>query len=454
MSSFRKHINKLADNNKLITVTKQLSTDNEISAGIYKASIKDDGYAAFFNSVENFPGWSVLGGMYATDSLLALGLDTHKKNLLKKYLNISGNVVKPSLVDTSPVKDIIIKGQDVDLSTIPFLIYCEDDESAYHHSGIIFTKDEDNGVNKGTIKRIEVLDSNTMGIYTSQYSNFSRLIYGNELNNKPTEVAIAVGVDPEIYVTSQFPNKKGVGCVELAGGIKGKPVNTVRCETIDLEVPADSEVIIEGVITKDRVLQGKWGTERANYVLLESQYTSDNNSEAQLIGYTFKITAITRRKNPIYLAMTTAYGNAEDRTLCKYITIMAIHNMVISQLRCKDDFVAADVMHGEYAIVSIKNADVGAAKRIIHALTTIPIITKVVVVDDDIDIYNLDEVNWAIVTRSTASKDVVVYPSPLNLVTMDKWGIDATVPSRGPIKGQKEAFKKSVPRDLDKVDYI
>ncbi|APC97581.1 UbiD family decarboxylase [Francisella frigiditurris] len=453
MSSFREHIEKLKENNKLMTVSKRLNTDNEISAGIYKASTKDSGYATLFNSIENFPDWSVAGGVFATDSLLALALNTREDNLLNTYLDISNKPIKTNRVDSSPVKDVIMKNDEVNLLTIPFLTYCEDDENSYHHSGIIFTKDNDNNVNKGTIKRVEVLNSNTMGIYTSQYSNFSRLIYENERNNKDTEVAIAISVDPEIYITSQFPNRKGAGCLELAGGIKGEPVNVIKCETLDLYVPADSEVIIEGVVTKDRVLQGKWGTERANYVLLESQYSNDNSS-TKLVGYTFKVKAITHRKKPIYLAMTTAFGEAEDRSLCKYFTTMAIRNIVITQLKCKDDFVAANVMHGEYAVVSIKNADMDTAKRIIHAVTTIPIITKVVVVDDDIDIYNCDEVNWAIVTRTTASKDVLIYPSPLNLITMDKWGIDATAPCNGPIKGQKEVFKRSLPKDLDKVDYI
>ena len=455
MSQFRKHLQNLNNDNKLITVSKELSVDNELSAGIYKAGLKDDGYAVVFENVKDFPGWKVAGSLFSTQDLLAYALNVDKKDLLQKYIAMGGKSIKPNRVETSPVKEVIIEGKDVDLSKIPFLTYCEDDESAYHHSGIIFAKDEDNGVNKGTIKRMEVLNSKCLGIYTSPYSNFSRIVFDNENKGVETPIAIAIGTDPEIYVTSQFPNRKGVGCIELAGGLRNSPIDVIKCETLDMDVPAGSEIILEGVITKERVTQGVWGTERGNYVLLEAQYThNDPKADPDLIGYTFKVTAITHRKNPIYLAMTTGYGEAEDRSLCKYLTSVAIYQKVVSLLKCKEDFVAVNVMHGEYAVVSIRNSDAGTARRIIHSVTTIGIITKIVVVDEDIDVNNLDDVNWAIVTRTSASKDIVVYPSTIGLVTMDKWGIDATAPVFGPIKEHSNPFKRSLPAGIDKVDYI
>lgn len=453
MSSFRSYLSKMRKNNKLIDIYDTLNIDNEISSAIYKASMKDHGYAAYCHKIDGYPEWSVVGGMYSTDHLLAYSIGLPDDNLLSYYLTIGSKNIQPALVSSSDAKEIILKDRDIDLYKIPFLVHCEDDESQYHQSGIIFTRDRDNNVNKGTVKRIELLSKNSMAIYSSQDSNLFQLFKKNRLIGKDTEVAVVIGADPLLYIATQFPNKLNIGCIELAGGMKEKPIDIIECETLDLYVPSEAEVIIEGMVTKDEVYEGKWGTERGNYVLLDPQYTRSefDTDDPKLVGYKFEVTAITRRSNPIYLDMMTGFGNAEDRTLCRYITIMEIYKICVSHLHSKHDFVDVSVKQSAYAVISIRNAGAGVAKKIINDAMRLPLLTSIVVVDDDIDVHSHDAVSWALVTRTTASKDIIIYPAMSGFETMDKFGIDATKPKYGPIKSQKDVFKRSVPRYIDRI---
>jgi 2,5-furandicarboxylate decarboxylase 1 len=454
-SDFRGYLTELEEKGLLHRVSQEVDPRFEMAAGIYKTAAKS-GPALLFDRVNGFPEWRVAGAVFATQKLLAHALKVDESKLLDSYLKPPQQAIEPISVPTGPVKEIILTGEEADLTGIPFLTYCEGDESAYHHAGVTIAKNTATGLEKASIKRMEVLGKDTMALYTSSFSHFGRMMFEAEEQGKGLEVAIVVAPHPDLFLATQMPISNTMGAIQLAGALRGAPLELTRCESIDVQVPADAEMIIEGVLeVGKRSYQGLWGTERGNYVLLEEQYSRNLEGDVLLEGYFFRVTAITRRKDPIYLAMTTGFSPSEDKCLGKWATTAAVYNCVESQLPNSRDIKAINVTYGEQVVISIRKRDEATVQRIIRAVLTISIITRVIVVDEDIDIYDSSQLDWATVTRVTASKDIIVIPSPNNLPTLDKWGIDATAPLSGmPFSKANWIYKKALPPGIDKVDYI
>jgi len=449
---FRDYLDNLEKQGMLLRVNREVSPQFEMAAGIYKTG-KNNGPALLFENIKGYPGWKVAGGLFATQRLLAFALQTEESQLLKRYTGFGQELIKPVQVSSSPVKEVIIKGDNVYLAKLPFLTYSEEDKLPYHHAGVQVAKHPSTGVQNCSVHRMSVLGKDRMGLYLNRTGHLGLMIQAAEERGEGLEVATVVAPHPALCIASGIRAPMGVDEMEIAGAIRGRPFEVVKGETIDVNVSADAEMVIEGVtVPGGRVIEGPWGGPRGNYIRRESQYVITEEGNPVSEGFVVKITAITMRQNPIYLAMTTGFGPSDNSCLVKWSMEANIYRLLTRIVPSPKDIHGINV--GGHAVISVHKRNEMTPKEIIYAVLDQMGTKCVVVVDDDINIYDPDEVEWAIATRVEPERDVIIMPSVNGLPTLGQWGVDATAPLTGEPYGERWLYKKACPPSVSEVNYV
>jgi 2,5-furandicarboxylate decarboxylase 1 len=437
----------LAQQKLLLNVGRQVDTQYEIAAGIRKTS-DVGGPALLFDNVKNHPGWRVLGGLFATRKLVAMALGVTEDKLLERYLTLEDKRIASEIVPTGPVKAIRWTGDDIDLNKIPMVVHSEKDCGAYVTIGVQIGKDPDTRIPNVSIHRMLRLGKDRLSLWAPPDHHLGRMILKAEDRGEGLEVATAVGVDPTIIIGSQARVPYGVDEFAVSGALRGGPVKLTKCESIDLEVPAHAELVIEGVtIPGERVTDGPYG---------EYPGTYSESKQAPVL----RVTAVTMRENPIYQTALTGFPVTENHTLIECANSALAYRIVSSITpEIKDISVTAGGTFRHHAVVSVRKRHQAEARNIILALLASGAgFKRAVVVDEDIDVHDPVDVEWAINTRVQPDKDVIIIPN-LSCSTLDPsapaprttagWGVDATMP----IKDNEYYLKVKVP-GVDKVDYV
>jgi len=443
----RDYLSHLEERGQLLRVKEEADPKFEIAAGIRKTS-DVRGPALLFEKVKGFPGWRVLGGLFATRKLVALGLGISEDRLLDQYLTLEEKRIAPEMVATGPVKEIRWKGNDVDLHRLPLVTHSEKDVGPYVTIGVQIGKDPDSAGRNVSIHRMLLLGKNRLSLWAPADHHLGWMILKAEERGRGLEVATAIGVDPAIVIASQAKVPYGEDEFYVAGGLRGKPVKLTKCETIDVEVPAFSEISIEGVtVPGERVPDGPYGEYPGCY------------SEAKQAPVV-QVTAITMRQNPIYQTALTGLPVTENHTLIEYANAAVIYREV---KKITPEVKAVHVTPGgtfrHHVVVSIKKRREVEARNVILALLSLGIgLKQVTVVDDDIDVEDPVQVEWALSTRMQPDQDIVIIPR-ISCSTLDPsapaprttagWGIDATMPL-----ADSERFQKVKVPGVEKVKYI
>ena len=443
----RTYLSYLEDKGQLLRVQEEVDSKFEIAAGIRKTS-DIQGPALLFEKVKGFPGWRVLGGLFATRKLIALALGIPEDRLLEQYLTLEEKRIPPEIVETGPVKEICWKGDQVDLRRLPMVTHSEKDCGPYVTIGVQIGKDPDTGIRNVSIHRMLLLGKDRLSLWAPADHHLGRMILKAEDKGKGMEVATAIGVDPAIIIGSQAKVPWGVDEFYVAGGLRGAPVKLVPCETIDVEVPAAAEIVIEGVaIPGERVPDGPYGEYPGCY------------SEAKQ-SPVVKVTAITMRQNPIYQTALTGFPVTENHTLIEYANAAVIYRearKIVPEVKAVHVTPGGTFRH--HVVVSVKKRHDEEARNVIVGLLALGLgLKQVTVVDEDIDVRDPVDVEWALSTRMQPDQDIIIVPR-LACSTLDPsapkprttagWGIDATMPL-----GDRERFEKVRVPGVEKVKYV
>ncbi|HEY7163228.1 MAG TPA: UbiD family decarboxylase [Candidatus Binatia bacterium] len=422
----REFISYLEEQKELRRIRKAVDTKYEIAAYIRKTS-DIRGPALLF---ENVNGWRipVAGGVFATRKRALLALETSDKECAGKFQYALDHLTPPRAVASGPCKEIILKGDDADLSRFPIPIFSEGDSGPFITAGLVISKDPESGRSNTSIYRLQVHDSRRLGVKAQQLQRQLRIA---ETRGEPLPVAIAIGTDPVLTLASQWDAPYGVDELELAGGLRREPVEVVRAETVDLMVPATAEIVIEGTIRpKTREIEGPFG-EVGGY------------STPKFPKPVIEVTAITHRKNPIFHAALTGLPTTENHIL-RQIPMEATYYW---ELKKRHPGVTAVHFPAAGAIlflvvIAMKQTYLFEARNAIASMFATRRNKIIIVVDDDVDIYDMEKVMWAVATRSRPEEDVVIFPrlstsgmdpSAFRLEGTDSFwnsglGIDATKP--------------------------
>lgn len=405
-------------------VTRPVSTLFEISAGIRRMS-DDKGPALLFENVTGHD-MPVIGALFATRgrALKTLGVDNHADGNAK-FLEGLNNPIDPVVVGGGACQEVVFTGDDVNLDALPLPVYSELDGGAYVTVGLAISRDPVTRERNASVYRWMKIDRNHLSVMSHVFQGLGTQMARAEELGQPLDVAIANGVHPVLLYASQAKVPHGVDELGIGGGILGKPVEMVRCKTVDLEVPADSEVVIEGrILPGERVMEGPFGEFSGFYGPAE-------------LNPVFEVTAITMRRDAMWLAGLTGVPTTDNHIL----KVFAYESNLYENLRRTFPEVTAvcfpDSGGVQYsAVVALKQRYKGQARHLIlTALGDASRLKWVVVVDDDIDVFDPEAVNWAMATRGQPAEDIIIVPrvagGPLDPSAPEKevvsvWGFDAT----------------------------
>jgi len=334
---------------------------------------------------------------------------------------------KPGKDFFPPCQQVVIDEQDLDLNQLPLIRPYPGDAGKIITLGLVITKDCETGTPNVGVYRLQLQSAKTMTVHWLSVRGGARHLRKAALAGKKLEVAIALGVDPLIIMAAATPIPVDLSEWLFAGLYGGSGVKLAKCKTLDLEVPADAEIVLEGTITPGEVLpDGPFGDHMGYYGGVE---------DSPLVRFH----CMTHRKNPIYL--TTFSGRPPKEEAMMAIALNRIYTPILRQQVSEivDFFLPMEALSYKMAIISIDKAYPGQARRSALAFwSALPQFTYtkfVVVVDKDINIRDPRQVVWAISSKVDPSRDIFVLPdTPFD--TLDfasqkiglggRMGIDAT----------------------------
>ena len=434
--SFRSFLEQLDKNGELIRIKKEVSTAYEM-AGIIDALGERP---VFFEKVKesNLP---VVGGLVSSKELIARALNMEKEQLLPKLSNAMENPVRPDVVEKGECQEIVEK--DVDLAKLPIMKYTEKDGGKYIASAICVIKDPELGRNT-CFHRLMLLDKNRFvaRIVEERGTDTALKKAGGEL-----DIAICIGNSTAVLLAASTSLPKGVDEMGMANALE--KTELVKCKTTHVEVPKDCEIVLEGRITKERTPEGPF---------LDLTGIMDRVRQQPVI----EIKCITHRKEPVY--QTILAGRNEHKLLMGMPKEPTIFNEVNKVCECKDVYITPGGCSWLHTIVQIKKRNPDDGKKAIEAaFKGHKSLKHCVVVDEDINIYDPQGVEWAIATRFQADKDAIISPNQRGSsldpsgdltegkkATTCKMGLDATIPFKKTGKG----FKKQQYRRVDLKKFL
>lgn len=438
--SFRKWLAFLEEEGLLKQVSREVDLKYELAAVGKRA---DGQYAIRFNDVRGYR-MPVVTGIVGNRGMLAAALDTTVADLVPEFARAVGNPMACTIVsDAVAAKEVVVR-EGIDLRTLlPAPVHHKRDGGNYITAAILVARDPKTGIRNVSIHRLQILGPNRLGILILPRHLWHFYDYA-ESRNEHLEVALAIGVHPLVLLASQATTRLGVDEFEIASALLGEPLKLARCETVDLEVPAESEIVLEGrLLPKVREVEGPFGEYPRYY---------GPASPKQVM----EVTAVWHRSDPIYHTIIPATrehlllgGIPREAVLLQLVqqavpTVRAVHLTPASGCRY-------------HAVVAIDKRHEGEAKNAIFAaLVSSSEVKHVVVVDSDVNIFDPEDVEWAVATRCQAGRDVFVVTRCLgnkldpssNDGVSDKMGIDATVPLGSP----PDRYEKIVIPGLEQVD--
>ena len=324
-------------------------------------------------------------------------------------------------------QQVVIEGDDLDLNKLPLIRPYPGDAGKIITLGLVITKDCETGTPNVSVYRLQLQSHNTMTVHWLSVRGGARHLRKAAEHGKKLEIAIALGVDPLIIMAAATPIPVDLSEWLFAGLYGGSGVQLAKCKTIDLEVPADSEFVLEGTITPGEVLpDGPFGDHMGYYGGVE---------DSPLVRFQ----CMTHRKDPIYL--TTFSGLPPKEEAMMAIALNRIYTPILRQQVSEivDFFLPMEALSYKAAIISIDKAYPGQARRAALAFwSALPQFTYtkfVIVVDKDINVRDPRQVVWAISSKVDHTRDVFILPNtPFD--TLDfaseklglggRMGIDAT----------------------------
>ncbi|NOR84642.1 UbiD family decarboxylase [archaeon] len=434
--NLRHFIQDLEAKNNLIRIKKQVSATYEIA----NILAKFDGTPVIFDNVKDH-NTKVIGNLFSSRDLIAQALNTKKENLLKIMSNSINNPITPKTVKTAPCQEIIEK--NVDLNTLPILKYLPSDGGKYIPSAIIIIKDNKLGRNV-CFHRLMLIGKDKL---------VARIVENRGTHNalkkskESLEVAICIGNSAATLLAAATSINPKDDEFALANAIE--KTDLVKCKTVNLEVPCDSEIILEGTITHELADEGPF---------MDLTETIDHIRKQPVI----KINCITKRKDAIY--HTILPGLSEHKNLMGMPREPTIFDEVNKVVKCNNVLLTNGGGGWLHAIIQIEKKNKNDGKKAIKAaFEGHKSLKKCTIVDSDINIYNPESVEWAQATRYQAGKDTIILlnqpsssldPSATHKTgeksKTDKIGIDATIP----FNKDKNEFKKQNYKKINPQNYI
>jgi 4-hydroxy-3-polyprenylbenzoate decarboxylase len=332
----------------------------------------------------------------------------------------------PKIVTKAPCQEIV-KTENFSLLDYPILKCWPEDGGHYITLPLVFSKNPLTGKRNCGMYRIQVYDERTTGMHWQTHKQGADHYRSLMAEGKSTrmEVAVAIGCDPATMYSSILPLPPELDEMMISGFLRGAPVEMVKCKTVDIEVPAQSEIVLEGYVTLGELrTEGPFGDHTGFYSLADEYPV-------------FHVTCITQRRDPIYACTIVGPPPMEDFYMGKAIERIFLPLMRLQLPEVRDICMPAEGVFHNLMLVSIRKAYPGHARKVMSAIWGLgqAMFTKcIVVVDEEVDVQNVNEVAWKALNNIDPERDIQFTLGPVDSLDHasrllnfgSKMGIDAT----------------------------
>jgi UbiD family decarboxylase len=368
----------------------------------------------------------IVCNVVASRRALAFALGVPEADLALEYARRIKDALKPVPVASAPFRQRVVTGSELDLGRLPIPTYFPGDAGRYLTAGMLVARDPETGVETEGYHRFQLKGRDRLGVSLHSRRRMFEYQRRAEARGRPLPCAIALGLHPLVSMGSLAYPPADVGKFAVVGGLLGEPLEVAPCTSIDVEVPAAAEIVIEGEILPGvREAEGPFGE--------FTGYFSRRSTE-----HVFVAKAIGMRQRPWFQSIGS--GRAGDHiTTLALVREAEIHNALSRVIpNVTGVHVPLSGTSSFTAYVSIRQSRPGEAKHVIPIVLGVDHYLKlVIVVDDDVDVFDESDVLWALATRMQADRDLVVIGGSLGALldpsadergVTAKLGIDATRP--------------------------
>jgi 4-hydroxy-3-polyprenylbenzoate decarboxylase len=469
LESLRDFVDVLEQRGQLTRVKASVNPELEVAEIMRRLMYARDKPAVLFENVKGYT-IPILGNTFGSDERLRIALEEDdfsqignrivdltrmkmptgvlgKLRMLPKLSEISE--YGPKHVDNGPVKEVVLTDEKADLSILPILRSFKGDAGRFITFGLTVTKHPDTEVTNLGVYRMQMVNAKKAIMHWQIHKRGAQHLEilkdkrsideaKGTGEDRQIEVAVVIGADPATMFSAVAPVPEGMDKYLFSGIVRKRGIKLVKCSTVNLEVPATAEIVLEGHVDPDDLqMEGPFG-DHTGYYTPPEPYPC------------FNLTCITMRKNPIYLTTVVGKPVLEDAYIGKVIERSFLPLIQMFQPEVVDFSMPPAAWFQGLAIISIKKRYPGQAKKVMMGLWgmgQLSLTKMFVTVDHDINVHDMDEVLWALTTRTDPKRDLMFIenaptdtldPSSPLLNLGSKVGIDATT------KWHQEGFNREI----------
>jgi 2,5-furandicarboxylate decarboxylase 1 len=389
--SIRSFLAELESTGELLHVERSVACEFGISSFL---ALTDDGPALVFDDVAGHD-LPVAGNLLSSRARIGRALGVPSGDVLDSLVSAVHRPVLPVHVDEAPCQEVV--EPEVRLDRLPVPQFFEQETGPYITAGMIIARDVITGRGNASFARLKVLSATEAFIGIAPNHHLARMARRAAEAGRPFEIAVVIGAHPAIQLAACLYLDLGDDELENAGALLGEPVRLAPAVSVGLDVPADAELIIEGTLHPDRPVHEGWVSE------FHGMYEDYGD------GITFTATAITRRRDAIFQVIQPGYFR--EHLYLAAVPIAAGLKAALARVvpNVVDVAVVESGAGRTQVVVSLHEPKRGQPKRAMFACwAAVSIVKQVTVVDDDIDVWDPVQVEWAKATRLRAERDLVL----------------------------------------------
>jgi 2,5-furandicarboxylate decarboxylase 1 len=437
----------------VIRIERKVNPVHELSA-VVKAFERRGNPILVFENVEGSE-LPVVDGVFGSRERIALALGVDPQALTESYIARLGHPLEPEVVAEARSQDMITTDA-VDLGALPICVHAPLDAGRYITSGVCLARDPESGAVNSGIYRIMVKGKDRVTLSVDSGDDLARILTGARERGESVDVAIVVGGHPAIAVASQTKIPITIDSLAVTGALLGTPLRVHDAVTVDLPVPADADVVIEGrVRTTPGEHEGPFGE--------FSYYYGDS------IGWVCDITAISHRSDALWLDIHPTHREHRILAFAPAHEARLLQTLRRSRAAVQAVHIPTETA-GLVACISLRKRHDGEPRQVaMSAFGVDSLIKHVVIVDDDVDVTDPGEVAWAVTVRVQADRDILMIPNAMGIAEdpssysygsrvesrglVTKTAIDATLPLEADIPPRADELPARY-ADLDPSDYL
>lgn len=437
----------------VIRIARKVSPIHELSA-VVKAFERQGNPILVFENVEGAE-LPVIDGVFGSRRRIALALGVDVKSLTESYMERLAHPLRTEVVTEARAQEVITT-EGVNLEELPICVHAPLDAGRYITSGVCLARDQQSGAINSGIYRIMLKARNRVTLSVDPGDDLARILTTARERGEPVDVAIVVGGHPAIAVASQAKIPIDVDSLAVTGALLGTPLRVRNAITVDLPVPADADVVIEGrVQTGPGEAEGPFG---------EFSYYYGSST-----GWVCDVTAVTRRSDAIWLDIHPTHREHRILAFAPAHEARLLQALRASRMAVRNVHLPTECA-GLIACISLHKRHDGEPRQVaMTAFGVDSLIKHVVIVDDDVDVTDPGEVAWALALRLQADRDILMIPNAIGIAEdpssygygsrleprgmVTKTAIDATMPLEADIPPRADELPERY-AGLDPRDYL